>query len=497
MSHDRFVGVDLGTSAVKVALVTAAGRIVAIESRAYALRTPAPGRVELDVAEVEAALDDALRAILARGDAGEIAALGLSGAMHGVVPVDAAGGVLGPCVTWLDTRSEPIARRWRADGTASDLYRRTGVPVHPMLPSCKLAWFAENDPGTARAARFVSLKERVVFAWTGEWHVDPGIASATGLYDPRARAWDERALSLARIDPARLSTLARTLDRVPMRAAVASRFGFARRPEVVLGSSDGALANIGLDAVDPATFALTLGTSGAIRAVTADAHFDARERTFCYACDDARFLVGGATNAAGAMINAFANLLYADVAEDERIARALDDASRHDVGACVVLPFLAGERAPYWRADLRGAIEGLTLGTTRGQIVRAALESAVFALRTVYDAMRETLPAPRRLRLSGNLATTPFLKATIADTFELEVDTNGPREAAAFAAAQIAARALGIEIESMPAGETHANATAAVVRPTPSGIALQASRYDAYRSYVATALSRVERSDRH
>jgi len=270
-THPVLVGVDLGTSAVKVLACTIDGKTVAERAADYPLSTPRPGYVEQDAEVVYRAamkaLQDVLEEVRLRGD--EAAAIGISAAMHGVLPVDAQGEPCGPLITWMDRRSASIADAWRADGTAAELYRRTGAPVHPMLPSCKLRWLAENDRDTfERAARFVSLKELLVYRWTGEWLVDWGIASATGLFNVDGRGWDGYALDEAGIDASRLSEPAPPSTALRgFRPGVATTLGLTNQSALVLASSDGALANLGVGAVAPDEVALTLGTSGAVRVV--------------------------------------------------------------------------------------------------------------------------------------------------------------------------------------------------------------------------------------
>lgn len=299
------VGIDLGTSSTKVLATTADGDVVASASRRYSLDTPRPDCVELDARDVECAAKEALHEVLREvaSRSGRVRAVGFSCAMHGIVPIDARGEAIGPLVTWMDRRSAEIAERWRRDGTAQTLYRRTGAPVHPMLPSCKLRWFAEHDPSyVQRAAKFVSLKELIVQRWTGEWLVDYGLASGTGLFDVRRRVWDSAALAAAGIDAAKLSTLCSTTETRALVPRIARELGLPFDAVVVLGSSDGALANLGVGATGPGDVALTLGTSGALRIVVDEPHFDDLARTFCYAYDDRRFIVGGATSSAGAVL---------------------------------------------------------------------------------------------------------------------------------------------------------------------------------------------------
>lgn len=442
------IGVDLGTSAAKVLASDRAGKIVASASQSYALRTPEPGAVELDAYEVEHAALAALRSVLANaGGRGHVRAVGFSCAMHGFVPVDAAGEPIGAFITWMDRRSAPVAERWRADGTASTLYERTGTPIHPMLPSCKLRWFAEHDPAyVRRAAKFVSLKELVVHRWTGEWLVDYGMASGTGLFDVRTRAWDRAALEAAGIASAKLSTLASTFERRPLQSGMARTLGLPDDVAIVLASSDGALANLGVGAIEAGEFALTIGTSGALRVVTHEPQLDGEGRTFCYAYDDTRYIVGGATSSAGAVLEKFASLFFGDAPHAQRMQRALAEAASAPPGGegITVLPFLSGERAPYWRSDLRGAIVGLDLGNSRAGIVRAVFESVAYALRSVYAVLRERIAAPSRLRLSGGLAYDPFIRQLFADIFGIATTLTDHEEASAFGAAMMAAIAIGM-----------------------------------------------------
>jgi gluconokinase len=447
MERAVLVGVDLGTSAVKVLACTPDAKIVSQASAAYPLQTPHPEWVEQDADAVYRAAMKALRDVLAevrlRGD--DVQAIGFSCAMHGVLAVDARGEPLGPLITWMDRRSGAIAERWRADGTGDALYARTGAPIHPMLPSCKLRWLAENDAHLlTRAAKFISVKELFIFRWTGEWLIDWGMASGTGLFDVHTRTWSDRALEAAGIGASKLSEpVPPTTTRRSLRTQVASALGIQTDCAVVLGSSDGALANLGVGAVAAGEPAVTLGTSGAIRVVVDAVTLDPHGRTFCYCFDDTRYVSGGPTSSAGAVLNALHDLFLSDVAAGERFAHAVALAEHAPAGAngITVLPFLSGERAPYWLAELRGSILGLELSHTRADILRAGFESVVLALFSVYDVME--LPKARTIRLSGGLTHAPLVRRLVADIFNCEAVLADQEEASAFGAAMLAGVALG------------------------------------------------------
>lgn len=488
-----FIGIDIGTSSVKVLAATPDGRAIASATSAYALRAPLPDRAEQDAEEILAAIRSALReTVAATAGMGRIAALGLSCAMHGVLPAREDGTPLGPVVTWMDGRAAAIADRWHADGTANALYMRTGVPAHPMLPACKVRWFAENEPELIRSgALFVSVKELLVRRWTGEWLVDYGIASGTGFFDLYDRTWAFAAIGAAGIAPDRLARLVKPGTSLRLRAETARDLGVPEDALLVLGSSDGALANLGSGAVTRNAYAVTLGSSGAVRRCVEMPLFDARARTFCYAYDDDRYVAGGATNAGGRTLAAFASLVSSNGdAPAASVAEAVALAESVEAGAAgvSVVPFLTGERAPYWRTGLRGGIDGLTLAHTRAHVVRAAAESIVYGLRAVYDALGESLAAPARIRLSGGLFAFAFFRQLAADVFARPAERTEPAEASAFGAAMFAAIATGALASDR---DVAARLTvAATHEPDAAAVERYAEGYARYRASVASELAR-------
>ena len=262
-----------------------------------------------------------------------------------------------------------------------------------------------------------------------------------------ARAeWSDRALELARVDRSKLSQPAPPSTTLrSLRPTVAKALGLKDDAAIVLASSDGALANLGVGAIEPGELALTLGTSGAIRTVVERASLDDHGRTFCYAFDDTRYLVGGPTSSAGAVLNKIHELFMGEVPEKERFGRAVELAESSPPGAngLSVLPFLGGERAPYWLAELRGGMLGLDLSHSRADIFRAGFESVVFALGTVLEVMRERVPAPKRIRLSGGLTHAPLVRQLVADVFGAQAVLADHDEASAFGAAAMAGLATG------------------------------------------------------
>jgi gluconokinase len=387
----------------------------------------------------------------------------------------------------MDLRSTEIAAGWRADGTALALYRETGSPMHPMLPVAKLSWLARNEPDLfARTRRFVGLKELFVYRWTGEWLIDWGIAGATGMFAFERGAWSERALALAGVDAQRLSSpVPPSTARRAIAPAIARELGLAAGTAVVLASSDGALANIGCGA-GPGDLAVTLGTSGAARTLSPRPALDDGGRTFCYPADDRSYVIGGPTSSAGASLDWIFALLVNELPRDERFARGAALAAECPPGAagCTVLPFLSGERAPYWDPLLRGAFLGLDLGHDRRAILRAAFEGVAFGVYAVYDVLRERLGDARRLLLSGGLTRAELVRTMLADVFAIDAVRPHQEEASAFGAALLAAQSCGLIPDAVAAARDAGYDPP--LHPDPA-------HGDAYRSAYARYRDAVER----
>jgi gluconokinase len=486
------IGIDLGTSAVKVLATTTAGREIASGSEFYGLETPQADFVEQDADLVYRATMRVLARVLSdvRMRGHEVAAIGFSSAMHGVLCVDDAGEPISRVITWMDRRAHAVADKWRGDGTALELYETTGAPMHPMLPIAKLHWLRDYEPELfGRTHRFVGLKELVVFRWTGEWLVDDGIASATGMLDLRTRAWSPRALQLAGIEPERLSRVARPSTAVTaFRSAVARELGLSRDTAVVLASSDGALANIGVGSSGASDVAVTLGTSGAVRVLSGTPALDARARTFCYCADDTRYVVGGPTSAAGASLDWIFALLLDELPKDERFTRAAQLAAEIPPGAdgLVVLPFFAGERAPYWNSALRGTFDGLDLAHDRRTILRGAFESVVYGVYAVFAVMNELAHGAQRLLLSGGLTKAPLVRQLLADVFGLPAVQPREQEASAFGAALLAAQAVGLIADAT--ASARATGYDAPTQPNAALAATYRAAFENYRRYVEAHL---------
>ena len=452
---DVVVGLDSGTTATKAVTAGVDGRVRDLVSIGYRLSVPAPGRAELDARRLADAAVEALAAVSAaareRGD--RVVGICLSAAMHGLVPMDDDGRPLGPVVTWADDRAAGFAEALRADGRAGGLHTRTGTPVHPMSPQLKLAALRAEDPDRLAAVpRWGGVKELVVSALRGGPQLlDRACASSTGLYGIRSGTWDAEALDVAGVRAGQLGEVLPTTAVLPgLRPEVAAATGLPPDTPLVIGASDGVLANLGIGAVRPEVAAVSLGTSGAMRVVVPTPTVDPAHRLFCYALTDDHWVVGGAVNNGGSVVRWAAQALadgdaLAGEDADDLDARLLEEAAGVPAGSAglLCLPYLLGERAPWWRSGLRGAYVGLRREHRRGHLVRAAVEGVCQQLALVRDAFSATGLPVTEVRATGGAVASPLWVSTLAAALDLPVRVADSPEGTGLGACLLGLHALG------------------------------------------------------
>ena len=439
------IGLDLGTTSCKAVVIDGDGRPVASASEAYPLRVPRPGWAEQDVQAIGDAAVRVLRAVAATAPVAP-AGVALSGAMHSCLPVDADGAPLAPAMTWADNRSAGLEATVRAEVDVPSLYARTGCPVRSTYHPVRLRWWAEAAPDVARrTACYVGLKDWVLHALAGAWATDVGLASTTGLLDIRTLTWDPEALGVARVRPGQLPPLVPSASVVGgLRPEVASTTGLPAGLPVIVGSSDGAMANLGTGIATPGHAVVTVGTSGAVRQMVTRPWVDPSERTWCYVVDEGHWLIGGAINNGGLVLDWVRALLYPELHPAAGFARLALDAARVPAGAdgVFLLPYLTGERSPSWTPDDPAMLYGLRLGHGRAHVARAALEGVAHCLADVWQALPAPSAAGEVTRLTGGITRTPLWGQILADVLGVPVMPVEAADASAVGAALLGLRAL-------------------------------------------------------
>jgi gluconokinase len=430
---ELFLGVDLGTTGVRAVVFDAAAKSLGEATREYPLHTPRPGWAEQDADEVCQAAFACVRAAVRRaGLKRPRVAIGLSGTFHNVLPVDASNRPAGPALIWADTRAGEQSAWIKANRDPAALYERSGCPIHPMYLPAKLRWLGEH-PG------YRSLMEEFTLRMTGRWVCSLSVASGTGMLNMARRDWDDELLEIAGITRGRLGELVETTEVVGRLTDAAARdCGLDPASVLVAGAGDGVLSSLGAGTIGPGQATATIGTSGAVRLVAEAPKIDRDGRTWCYYLAEGRWVAGAAINNGGIAFRwAAEKLLRAGARAYER---TYDWAAQVPPGAggLLFLPFLTGERAPYWNADARGVLFGLAIDHDHRHVARATLEGICFRMRSIADALDEAAGPILEVRATGGYTRSPFWLQMAADVLGRSLVVPSVQEASALGAAELA-----------------------------------------------------------
>ena len=424
------IGLDVGTTGLKALAVDEAGRVVARSEVGYPLATPRPGWAEQDPADWWRATRRALDAL----GVGEVAGIGLSGQMHGLVALDAAGTVIRPAILWNDGRTAAECVEIEERIGLDELIALTGNRALTGFTAPKLLWLRRHEPDAyARIARIALPKDYVRMRLCGEHAIDASDASGTLLLDVARRRWSDEVLEALGLDPA---WLPRVLESPEVSGITADGV------PVAAGAGDQAAGALGVGVDRPGPLSIALGTSGVVFAALPRFAADERARVhaFCHA-------VPGAWHAMGVMLSAAGSLrwLRDAAAPDAGFEELVGEAERWPPGAegLTFLPYLAGERTPHADPDARGSFTGLSLRHDRGALVRAVLEGVAYGLRDSLDLLRELGVAPQRARVSGGGARSELWLRILAAALELPLERPEVEEGAAYGAALLGGVAGG------------------------------------------------------
>jgi gluconokinase len=438
------IAVDVGTSSARASAYDTDGRPVAglYHQAPYEPRLTHDGGVEHDPRVLFAAVATCLDAVCARAGRTAVRGVGVSTFWHGLCGFDAAGDAVTPVYMWGDSRSARDADLLRDALDESALHARTGCHLHSSYWPAKLRWLARERPTEVqRVARWGSFGELLELTIFGDAATSVSMASATGLFDIAAGTWDAEALAAAGIEPRHLCRVVdRTESRRGLRPEWAARWPALHAVPWFPAVGDGAASNVGSDCMASDRIALNVGTSAALRVAT-DGSRPPPRGLWRYAVDREHLLLGGATSEGG---NVHAWCRETLRLPDDAVLEQQLNAMLPDAHGLTVLPFLAGERAPGWRGDRRGAVFGLSLDTRPIDLVRATLEAVALRLALVYRLLAPHAAREHRIVASGGGVTrSRAWTRIVADALGHAVTWSHEREATSRGAALLALNALG------------------------------------------------------
>ena len=428
------IGIDLGTSAVKAARFDTDGNILDAGAAEYPLYQPQNGYAEQNPDDWWNAVKPLLDGIIDKAGAQNIAGIGLSGQMHGLVTLDESGKVIRPAILWCDQRTGAQCEQITQRIGAERLIELTANPALPGFTASKILWLRQHEPENYAKCRHILLpKDYIRYKLTGVFASDVSDASGMQLLDVKKRIWSEEVLEKLGIDRALLPELYESCEIT----------GYYRGIPVAAGGGDNACAAVGCGVVSERTAFTTIGTSGVVYAHTDRPVIDKKGRihTFCCAVPGA-WHVMGVTQAAGLSLKWFKSLFAAELsyAELDRLCEEIP------IGAekLVYLPYLMGERTPILDDSARGVFFGLSAMHTRAHMARAVMEGVSYSLKDCLDVLNEVGVNFEKMAVCGGGAKGTFWRGMIADVFGMPVTLMHSEESAVLGAAIRAGTASGV-----------------------------------------------------
>jgi xylulokinase len=482
----RFLGIDIGTSAVKALVVDEDERVVASAEAALTTRRPAPGLSEQDAGQWWAAVEAILDRWASEPErplAG-IEGIGLSGQMHGAVCLGADDRPLRPVILWNDGRA--VAESDALNSRHPELAAIVGVPAMPGFTAPKLLWMRRNEPQLAEATRTVLLpKDAVRLALTGEKVTDMSDAAGSWWLDEAQRAWSSAALEATGVDATMMPRLVEgTAPSGGLRRDLAQRWSLKPGIVVAGGCGDAMAGAIGVGAVDEGAF-LSLGTSAQLFAPVAayrplPAHY---LHAFAHA-------VPGRWTQIAALLNGASTLAWLSGVVGAPIETLLGEAAETDAPSPVIfLPYLTGERTPHNDALATGLFNGLTPGTGRADLARAVLEGVAFSFADAAACFAEAGTPLRTAAVIGGGARSGLWVQILADVLGIPLRRyQGGEKGPAFGAARLGrAAATGEDIRHIARTPPVLDVTA----PRPALTEAYQPRVEAFRRlYQASRAAR-------
>ncbi len=431
-----YIGMDLGTSGLKMLLVTADGSILAENTQTYPVSYPHPGWSEQNPEDWYAAALRGLEQLLAGQDASGVCGISFGGQMHGLVALDAHDNVIRPAILWNDGRTEEETQYLNEVIGKEKLSAWTGNIAFAGFTAPKLLWMKKHEPENfAKISKIMLPKDYLAYRLSGAFSTDFSDASGMLLLDVKNRRWSREMCDVCGISEQMLPTLHESYEVVgTLRQEIADKFGL-KDVKIIAGAGDNAAAAVGTGVVGEGGCNISLGTSGTLFVSSASYKEDKVNalHSFCHA-DGGWHLMGCILSAASCnswWVNGI--LQSTDYKKEEA---GLDDfLGKNDV---YFLPYLMGERSPHNDVTARGAFIGMRPDTTRGMMTLAMLEGVTFALRDCLEAAKKNGAVIPRTKLCGGGAKSKLWRKIVANVMNLPVDIPQTEQGPGFGAAMLA-----------------------------------------------------------
>ena len=484
MSGTYFLGIDTSTTSSKALLIDEEGEVVAVAASPHTLQTPKPLWSEQDPHQWWEAVSASIRSVLKKAaiEGDRVAAIGLTGQMHGLVLLDDAGNVLRPAILWNDQRTQAQCDEIHQRVGKNKFIQITGNVALTGFTAPKILWVQENEPDVYAKVRHILLpKDYIRYKLTDEFALDKADGAGTVLFDLKLRNWSVEILGKLGIDPNWMPPTFEGPDftgRVTPAAAAAT--GLKPGTPVAAGGGDQAAGAVGVGAVNVGVVALTVGTSGVVFAPTDSPLIEPQGRlhAFCHAVPGMWHFMGVMLSAAGSL-QWYHDTLAPAMTFDDLLKEA--DFIPPGSEGLQFLPYLSGERTPYPDPLARGAFIGLTLRHGRGHMTRSVLEGVSFGLKDSFTLIQNAgLGEIKQVRASGGGMKSLLWRQILASVLEAEIVTVNTTEGGAFGAALLAGVGAGAWPD-VPSACKEAIKITGSIQPDPAQTEVYCKSYQLYQ----------------
>ncbi len=431
---NSYIGIDLGTSGVKLLLVAADGKILAEDTQVYPVSYPRPGWSEQAPEDWYEAVLRGLKELLEGQDTSAVKGISFGGQMHGLVALDKYDNVIRPAILWNDGRTEEEVSYLNETIGKDKLLAWTGNIAFAGFTAPKLLWMKKHEPENfAKIARIMLPKDYLAYRLSGAFSTDLSDASGMLLLDVENRRWSQNMCDICGISVTQLPQLHESFEAVgTLKREIAEGLGLGE-VNVIAGAGDNAAAAVGTGVVGEGGCNISLGTSGTLFISSEHFRSDMALHSFCHA-DGGWHLMGCILSAASCNTWWTEHILHSiDFAGEQA---GMDEfMGDNDV---YFLPYLMGERSPHNDVSARGAFIGMRPDTTRGQMTLAMLEGVTFALRDCLEAAKKSGAVIKRTKLCGGGAKSKLWRKIVANVMNVPVDIPQTEQGPGFGASMLA-----------------------------------------------------------
>lgn len=447
----NFLGVDLGTSSVKIVVMNESGQVTASVSKDYDVSYPKVGWAEQNPEDWWTATRDGIRDLVKGSNiAGEsIKGIGFSGQMHGLVILDKEGNVLRPAILWCDQRTQDECDYLNKEIGQDKISQYTGNMALTGFTAPKLLWVRKHEKETFDKIAHVLLpKDYIRYKLTGVFATDVSDASGMLMLDVKERKWSKEMLDILEINEAVLPKVYESWKVTgKLTKEVAEYTGLTEEAVVVGGAGDQAAGAVGTGIVKSGILSVALGTSGVVFASSDNYEVDEENRLHSFCHSNGKYHQMGVMLSAASCLKWWVEDINKDVqAEGDVFDHLLAEAANAPVGSSgvVFLPYLMGERTPYSDPNAKGVFFGLNITSSRADMTRAVLEGVCFGLRDSLEILKSLKVPVEAVRVSGGGAKSPLWRQILADIFGVKVQVISSKEGPAYGAAILAAVGCGL-----------------------------------------------------